>query len=78
MQAEWNSITSSKGAISFETLTNIFRMIISKFMEPVQRSLYSGWAAGLTIQVSITGRGKRFSPFPKTSTPAMEPIHPPI
>ena len=34
-------------------------------MEPEHRSLYSGWATGLTIQVSITGRGKRFSPFPK-------------
>ena len=51
---------SSQGAVSFETLTSIFRMIIPKFMEPGQRTLCSGWATGLTIQVSITDRGKRF------------------
>jgi len=65
MQAKWNSVTSSQGALSFVSLTNILKMIIPKYMKPGRRSLYSGWATGLTINVSITGKGKRFFPFPK-------------
>lgn len=40
-------------------------MIIPKFMEPGLRSLFRGWATGLTIQFSITGKGNKFFLFPK-------------
>jgi hypothetical protein len=73
MQAKWNSVTSSQGALSFVTLTNILRMIIPKCMEPGQHSLFSGWATGLTIQVSITGKGKRFFTFPKPPRQVWDP-----
>ena len=50
-QAKWNSIASSQGALSFVTLTNIFRMIIWKFME---------WGIALSISVGLRAWRSRF------------------